>query len=77
MLLAYSHGIVSSRAIEWMCRDRVMFIALSGDSQPRFTTIAAFIRTLGDEIARIVAQMLLIRHPMVQRAASKRTMSAI
>ena len=60
VLFAYSQGIVSSRAIERMCRDHVIFIALSGDSQPHFTTIAAFIRTLGDEIARIFAQVLLI-----------------
>ena len=40
VLFAYSQGIVSSRAIERMCRDHVTFIALSGDSQPHFTTIA-------------------------------------
>jgi transposase len=60
VLFAYSQGIVSSRAIERMCRDHVIFIALSGDSQPHFTTIAGFIRGLGDEIAKIFAQVLLI-----------------
>ena len=60
VLFAYSQGIVSSRAIERMCRDHVIFIALSGDSQPHFTTIAAFIRNLGDQIEKIFAQVLLI-----------------
>ena len=60
VLFAYSQGILSSRSIERMCRDHVIFIALSGDSQPHFTTIAGFIRSLGDEIAQIFAQVLLI-----------------
>src|SRR5690349_21373136 len=42
VLLAYSQGIVSSRAIERACRDNVLFIALTGDSKPHFTTIADF-----------------------------------
>lgn len=60
VLFAYSQGIVSSRAIERMCREHVVFIALSGDSKPHFTTVAAFIRNLGDEIGKIFAQVLLI-----------------
>jgi transposase len=60
VLFAYSQGIVSSRAIERMCREHVVFIALSGDSQPHFTTIAGFIRNLGDEIQQIFKQVLLI-----------------
>ena len=60
VLFAYSQGIVSSRAIERMCRDHVIFIALSGDSQPHFTTIAGFIRNLSDEIGKIFKQVLLI-----------------
>src|SRR5687768_5989089 len=60
VLFAYSQGIISSRAIERMCRDHAVFIALSGDSQPHFTTIAGFIRSLGDEIAKVFAQVLLV-----------------
>ena len=33
ILLAYSRGIVSSRKIEAACRENVVFIAVSGDSQ--------------------------------------------
>jgi transposase len=59
VLLAYSRGIVSSRAIERLCRENVLFMALSGDSAPRFTTIAAFVRELGEEVAPIFTQVLL------------------
>lgn len=60
ILFAYSMGIVSSRAIERACREQVTFIALSGDSQPHFTTIAGFVSTLGDDIARLFTQILFI-----------------
>src|SRR3989338_11597221 len=53
ILFAYSQSIVSSRNIERACREHVTFIALSGDSQPHFTTIAGFVSSLGDDIARI------------------------
>ena len=51
MLFAYSQGIVSSRGIERLCRENVVFMAISGDSAPQFTTIATFVRELGEEIA--------------------------
>ena len=47
-------------AIERACREHVTFIALSGDSQPHFTTLAGFVSTLGDDIARIFTQILFI-----------------
>ncbi len=60
VLLAYSRGIVSSRGIERACREHVTFVALSGDSCPHFTTIAAFVSGLGDLIAEVFQQVLLI-----------------
>lgn len=60
VLFAYSMGIVSSRNIERACREHITFIALSGDSQPHFTTVAGFVSSLGDDIARIFAQVLFI-----------------
>ena len=33
VLLAYSRGLVSSRAIERACAENVLFMAVSGDSQ--------------------------------------------
>ena len=60
VLFAYSQGIISSRNIERACREHVTFIVLSGDSQPHFTTLAGFVSTLGDDIARIFTQILFI-----------------
>jgi transposase len=50
VLLAYSRGLISSRSIERACRENVLFMALSGDSAPQFTTIAKFIRELSPQI---------------------------
>lgn len=60
VLFAYSQGIISSRNIEAVCRDHVTFIALSGDSQPHFTTLAGFVSTLADDIARVFTQVLYL-----------------
>lgn len=60
VLLAYSRGIVTSRAMERACRENVLFMAISGDSAPQFTTIAKFVRELGAEAAAIFARVLLV-----------------
>lgn len=60
ILLAYSRGIIHSRKIEAACRENVLFIAVSGDSQPHFTTLAAFVSNMGDTVAKLFAQVLLI-----------------
>jgi hypothetical protein len=60
VLVAYAHGIVSSRGIEAACRDHVTFIALSGDTAPHFTTIAQFVSTLGPDIARVFGAVVAI-----------------
>jgi transposase len=60
VLFAYSQGIVSSRGIERACREHVTFIALCGDNVPHYTTIAAFVSGLGDDIARLFAQVLYL-----------------
>ena len=60
VLLAYSRGMVSSRAIERACSENVLFMAISGDTQPAYTTIAAFVRGLSDEISAIFTEVILI-----------------
>ena len=60
VLFAYSKGIVSSRQIERACQEQVTFIALCGDRAPHFTTVAKFISTLGDDIARVFAGVLAV-----------------
>jgi len=60
VLLAYSQGIVSSRRIERVCRENVLFIAITGDSAPHFTTIADFVSRSRDAIAAVFAQVLAV-----------------
>jgi transposase len=60
VLAAYAHGVVSSRGIERLCREHVTFIALCGDQPPHFTTIADFVSTAGNEIARVFAAVVAI-----------------
>lgn len=60
VLLAYSRGIVGSRQIEAACRSNVLFMAVSGDSTPHFTTIADFVSGLGEEVKQIFTQVLLV-----------------
>lgn len=60
VLLAYSRGITRSRRIEAACRESVLFMAVSGDSQPHFTTIAAFVAEMGELTAKLFAQVLTI-----------------
>lgn len=60
VLVAYAHGVISSRGIERLCQEHVTFIALSGDQAPHFTTIAEFVSRLGDDIARVFAAVVAI-----------------
>lgn len=60
ILFAYSRGIIRSREIATACQENVTFMVLSGDSLPHFTTIAAFVRELKDEIANLFTQVLFL-----------------
>lgn len=60
VLCAYARGVVSSRAIARLCEEHVTFIALCGARTPHFTTIAAFVSTLGPDIAHVFAAVLAV-----------------
>lgn len=60
VLLAYSRGIISSRKMEAACKDNIMFMVVSGESMPDHSTLAAFVAKLGDEAAKLFAQVLLL-----------------
>jgi len=60
ILYAYSRGITSSRKIAQCCKENVIFMALSADTQPHFTTIADFISTLNEESIRLFLEVLMI-----------------
>ena len=59
VLYAYSRGILSSREIERACRENVLFMALSADSQPHYTTLAHFISSMGNMIEPVFRDVLL------------------
>ncbi len=60
ILYAYSRGVTASRQIERLCRENVVFMALSADSAPHFTTIADFIASLEAEIVSVFRDVLLV-----------------
>jgi len=60
ILYAYSRGITSSRKISQCCKENIIFMALSADTQPHFTTIADFISSVDQEIIKLFLQVLLV-----------------
>jgi transposase len=60
ILYAYSRGITSSRRIAQCCRENIIFMALSANTEPHFTTIADFISTSGQEIIDLFLEVLMI-----------------
>jgi transposase len=60
VLYAYSRGIVSSRKIEQACRENIIYMALSADTRPHFTTIADFISSMDKEIVHLFRDVLLV-----------------
>jgi transposase len=59
VLLGYSQGLISSRAIERACIGNVQFIAIGGDSQPSHAHIAKFVSSLGEQIKSLFGQVLM------------------
>jgi transposase len=60
VLFAYSRGIVSSRRIAQACEENIIFMALSCDTKPHFTTIADFVSTMNKEIVHLFREVLLV-----------------
>src|SRR5215472_2698264 len=64
ILYAYSRGITSSRQIEQCCQENIIFMALSADTHPHFTTIADFISWSSEAIIELFRDVLLICNKM-------------
>jgi len=60
VLYAYARGIVGSRRIARACAEQVTFMALSGASQPHFTSIATFVSHLVDNIAAVFGAVVAL-----------------
>jgi transposase len=60
ILFAYSRGIISSHRIAQACEENVVFMALSADTRPHFTTIAEFISSMTEEITSVFRDILTL-----------------
>ena len=60
VLYAYSRGIMHSRQIARACEENVIFMALSADTRPHFTTIADFISSMKEQIVPIFRDILTL-----------------
>ncbi|WP_200821349.1 transposase [Oceanicoccus sp. KOV_DT_Chl] len=60
ILSAYARGLTSSRDIEALCNENVVFMALSADTHPHFTTIAKFIAQMSDVIQPLFTEVLMV-----------------
>jgi transposase len=60
ILFAYSRGVMSSRRIEGLCRENIVMMALSADTQPHWTTIAEFVSSSSEPIVRLFQEVLLV-----------------
>ncbi len=60
ILFAYSRGITSSRKIARACEENVIFMALSNDTRPHFTTIADFVASMDKEIVPFFRNILYL-----------------
>ena len=60
ILFAYSRGITSSRQIAVACEENVVFMALSADTRPHFTTIAEFISQMSEQIQSVFTDVLSV-----------------
>ena len=59
VLYGYYKGIISSRSLAEACRRNVVFMALSADTRPHFTTLAGFVSALDGEIVGLFRDVLL------------------
>ena len=59
VLYGYYKGMLSSRMLAEACRRNIVFMALSADTRPHFTTLASFVSELDREIVSLFRDVLL------------------
>lgn len=57
---AYSLGIIHSRKIAKECEVNIIFMALSANTKPHFTTIAEFISGMGEKATKLFTDVVLL-----------------
>ena len=60
ILYAYSRGLITSRKIARACETNIIFMCLSGDEQPHYTSIASFVSRMKKQIEPLFTQVLMI-----------------
>ncbi len=60
ILFAYSRGITSSRKIARCCEENIIFMALSANTRPHFTTIADFISVMDSRAVMLFKEIILV-----------------
>jgi len=60
VLFAYSRGINTSRPLERLCRENVVFMALACGHNPDHSTIASFISGMEQEVGSIFTDILMV-----------------
>jgi transposase len=60
VLLGYSRGLISSRAIERACLENILFMAMSCNQRPDHSTIATFVASMKDQILPLFCDILLV-----------------
>ncbi|MBH0039593.1 transposase [Pseudoalteromonas sp. SWN166] len=60
ILLGYAHGFISSRRIAKACETNILFMSVSGDIQPHYTSIAGFVAKMHEQIEPLFTQVLMI-----------------
>lgn len=60
ILFSYFRGLISSRRIADACATNITLMSLSGDVQPYFTSISAFVSKMNEQIAALFTQVLMI-----------------
>src|SRR4029079_12254541 len=59
VLTGTQKGVLSGRAVAEACRRNVVFMALSADARPHFTTLASFVSGLDREIVGLFRDVML------------------
>ncbi|WP_283242264.1 transposase [Pseudoalteromonas sp. NEC-BIFX-2020_002] len=55
-----AHGFISSRRIAKACETNALFMSVSGDIPPHYTSIAGFVAKMHKQIEPLFAQVLII-----------------
>ncbi len=60
IVLGEADGLVSSGKIATACETNILFMSLSADVQPHYTSVASFVARMSEQIAPLFTQVLMI-----------------